>query len=109
MGKQWTFGGASGKVVWKQSKDIYGTMLAVSDKYRIIIMAYQIVEEHLDSEIGRRMSGFDTATGDLKWSAQANYASRLIINDRTIYAGGSGSPPYEKGGAWDLLSDWCGG
>ena len=95
---------ASGKVVWEQSTDIYGTSLALSDKQQTLVMAYQIVEEHLDSEIGGRMNGYDTSTGELNWSTEANYASRLILNDRTIYAGGAGSPPYENGGAWDLVT-----
>ena len=94
----------TGEVVWKQSDDVYGTMLAASDKHGALLMAYQVAEEHLDSEVGRRMSVFDLTDGKLMWTKAVNYGSRLIINDRIIYAGAPGSPPYEKGGAWDLLT-----
>ena len=49
----------------------------------------------LASELGGQLAAFGAVTGADKWQRQANYKSRLTVNDRTIYA---------DGGAWDLLT-----
>ena len=41
------------------------------------------------------MAAFDAKSGRRLWDIKANYQSRPMINDRTIYA---------QGGAWDLLT-----
>jgi outer membrane protein assembly factor BamB len=84
-----------GEVVWKSSEDIYGTMLALSEKHDVLLMSYQNTRFKLVSEVGGRMAAFAASTGDRLWDVEANYASRPIINDLTIYA---------QPGAWDLLT-----
>lgn len=86
---------ATGEVAWSRDDDIYGTMLAVSDKHAALLMSYQATRFRLDSEVGGRMSVFRTYDGEPVWAGKVNYGSRPTINDRTIYA---------DGGAWDLLT-----
>ena len=82
-----------GEVVWTSSEDIYGTMLALSQKHDILLMAYQDTRFKLVSEVGGRMSAFRASNGKRLWDIEASYASRPILNDSTIYA---------QPGAWDL-------
>lgn len=85
----------TGEEQWRQSDDIFGTMLAASDAHDVLLMAYQDTRFKLDSERGGRMAGYRASDGKRLWNVPARYASRPIINDRTIYA---------QPGAWDLLS-----
>jgi outer membrane protein assembly factor BamB len=85
----------NGEVRWKSSDNIYGTMLAVSQKYDVLLMAYQDTRFKLISEVGGRMAAFRASTGKRLWDVEARYASRPILNDSTIYA---------QPGAWDLIT-----
>ena len=84
---------SSGKVDWKKDKDIFGTMLALSAEKNILLMGYQPTRFRLPSEVGGRMAVFHTTDGYRVWDRKVNYASRPMLNDKTIYA---------EGGAWDL-------
>jgi len=86
---------ADGKVAWKASENIYGTMLALSEKHNVLLMCYQNTRFKLASERGGRMAAFRASDGKRLWDIQARYASRPILNGRTIYA---------QPGAWDLLT-----
>ncbi len=85
----------SGKTLWKNENDIFGTTVAISEPHKAIVMSYQPTRFRLDSEIGGRISVLGLEDGKPLWEAKASYESRPMINDRTIYA---------QGGAWDLLS-----
>jgi outer membrane protein assembly factor BamB len=85
----------TGKILWQQDDRIDGTMLAVGAKHNALLMSYQPTRFRLDSERGGRLTVFAADTGRRLWSTAANYRSRPIVNDRTIYA---------QGGAWDLLT-----
>jgi len=87
--------GKEGRIVWEEGKNIYGTLLAVSEEYGALLMAYQPTRFRLDSEIGGRMALFRASDGSRAWDIQARYESRPVINGRTIYA---------QPGAWDLLT-----
>ncbi len=82
-----------GEVLWTSSEDIYGTMLALSQKHDILLMAYQDTRFKLVSEVGGRMTAFRASNGNRLWDIKARYGSRPILNDSTIYA---------QPGAWDL-------
>ncbi|HND53158.1 MAG TPA: PQQ-binding-like beta-propeller repeat protein, partial [Pirellulaceae bacterium] len=86
---------ATGKVVWKSESEAFGTMLAYSPQHDSLLMAYQSTRFKLPSEVGGKIAVFRGATGRQVWSKAANYITRPLINDRTIYA---------QGGAWDLLT-----
>lgn len=85
----------TGKMLWQQDEDIYGTMLAARGEHEVLLMSYQPTRFRLDSELGGRMTAWNTEDGRRLWEVRANYQSRPILNDRTIYA---------QGGAWDLLT-----
>lgn len=95
---------ATGKVLWKNEDDIWGTQLAVSAKHGVLLMNYKAVKHkffELPSEVGGRLAGFDVASGKRLWEQVAKYQTRPLINDGTVYA---------EGGAWDLKTgspvDW---
>ncbi|MBN2476373.1 MAG: PQQ-binding-like beta-propeller repeat protein [Pirellulales bacterium] len=86
---------ATGEELWRQDEEIYGTTLAAGARHNVLLMSYQPTRFRLDSELGGRMAAFSTVDGRRLWDIRADYQSRPIINDRTIYA---------QGGAWDLLT-----
>jgi outer membrane protein assembly factor BamB len=86
---------ATGNVVWKQDKEIYGTLLALSTRHNALLMSYQPTRFKLPSEQGGRLGVFRTDDGRRLWDKTAKYETRPMINDLTVYA---------HGGAWDLLT-----
>lgn len=85
----------TGRTLWKNEDDIYGTMLAISSAHDVVLMSYQPTRFRLDSEVGGRMAAYRLSDGTRLWDIKADYASRPMINDTTIYA---------QGGAWELLT-----
>jgi len=88
----------TGKVVWENDKEIFGTMLALGSEHNVLVMGYQARHKPHDwnaSELGNRMAGFRPSDGTRLWDVACEYDSPPIINDRTIYA---------QPGAWDILT-----
>ncbi|MDA7920691.1 PQQ-binding-like beta-propeller repeat protein [Verrucomicrobiales bacterium] len=88
----------SGKELWRNDKEIFGTQLAASETHSTLMMNYEAVRHNffaLPSETGGRLAGFDLKTGKPRWDHAATYQTRPIINDYTIYA---------QGGAWNLIT-----
>lgn len=86
---------ATGKLLWKSDRDVFGTMLVYSAAHDALLMGYQSTRFKLPSEVGGRIAVLRGADGGQLWQQQATYVTRPVINDRTIYA---------QGGAWDLLT-----
>jgi outer membrane protein assembly factor BamB len=85
----------SGKLLWENRNEIFGTLLALSEKHGVLLMSYQPTTFQLDSELGGRMAAFRAADGTRLWDEKARYRCRPILNDRTVYA---------EPGKWDLLT-----
>ncbi len=86
----------TGQTRWTNDEDIFGTQLAVSDRYGVLLMCYQPAHQaSLDSELGDRMAALNVQDGTRIWETPARYVARPILNDRMIYA---------EPGAWDLLT-----
>jgi outer membrane protein assembly factor BamB len=88
----------TGKVLWKNDDNIWGTQLSVSAKHGVLLMNYKAVRHNfyeVPSEVGGRLAGFDIQSGKRLWDQDAKYQTRPLINDGAIYA---------QGGAWDLKS-----
>jgi len=86
----------TGKELWRNEDKIYGTQLSVSEPHSVLLMNYQAVRHKffaLPSETGGRLAGYDIRTGKRLWDIAANYQTRPLINDNTIYA---------QGGAWNI-------
>lgn len=95
-GRLLAFEAATGKLLWENTDDIWGTQLAVSARHGVLLMNFKAVRHNffeLPSEVGGRLAGFDSATGRRLWDQDAQYQTRPLINDTTVYA---------QGGAWDL-------
>lgn len=86
---------SSGRTLWESSRDIFGTLSILSTEHDVLLMGYQDTRFKLDSETGGRLAAFRASTGERLWDVKADYGSRPVVNDRTIYA---------QPGAWDLLS-----
>ena len=87
----------TGDEQWRSTEKIWGTQLSVSTKHDTLLMSYQGMRHkffRLPSEVGGRLAAFNTRTGKRRWEREAEYESKPIINDRTLFA---------QGGAWDLL------
>ncbi len=95
LGKLVCLDARTGQVKWRSDDDIFGTVLAFSASHDALLMSYQPTRFRLDSELGGRLRTYRAGSGEPLWEAKADYASRPMINDRTIYA---------QGGAWDLLT-----
>ena len=92
------FDSESGKEMWRNDKEIFGTQLAASEAHSTLMMNYEAVRHSffaLPSETGGRLAGFDLETGKPRWDHAAEYQTRPLINDYTIYA---------QGGAWNLIT-----
>lgn len=85
----------TGKEVWRNNDDVYGTLLALSVAHDALLMSYQPTRFRLGSEFGGKFRVYRASTGEPVWERRENYESRPLINDRTIYA---------QPGAWDLLT-----
>lgn len=88
----------TGKEAWRNDEDIFGTQLSVSEAHSTLLMNYQAVRHTffaLPSETGGRLAGFDLETGRRRWDQEAEYQTRPLINDYTVYA---------QGGAWNLIT-----
>ncbi len=86
----------TGKTLWKNDSDIWGTQIAVSAKHNVLLMNYKAVRHkffEIPSEAGGRLGGFDISTGAKLWEQQVKIETRPLINDDKIYA---------QGGSWDL-------
>lgn len=86
---------ATGKVLWRKTEDIYGTLLALGTAHDVLLMGYQPTRFKQLSEIGGALTGFRASDGKRLWEQKANYITRPVLNDRTVYA---------QGGAWDIVT-----
>ena len=84
----------SGTERWR-APSMFGTTLSLSTSHDSLVVAYQPTRFKLASEVGGTLAVFNTRDGKRRWKKKANYQSRVVINDRTVYA---------QGGAWDLRS-----
>lgn len=93
----------TGALAYREPRNIYGTLLALSVEHDVLVMTYQYIRFGLSSDFGGKMTGFRASTGRRLWDVDTNigfagdqsyqYSSRPIINGDTIYL-----EPW----AWDL-------
>lgn len=76
----------TGKRSWKSKKDIFGTTLAFSKQFDILLMFYQPTVFHLPSEVGGRIAAHSASEGYRLWEKKVKYSTRPLINEGTIVA-----------------------
>ncbi|MCA9102915.1 MAG: PQQ-binding-like beta-propeller repeat protein [Planctomycetales bacterium] len=85
----------TGEERWRRTENVFGTLLAVSPENDALMMSYQPTRFRLDSEKSQGMAVFKASDGTSLWESDRPYASRPMINGRTIYA---------QGAAFDLMT-----
>ncbi len=76
----------TGEVLWENDRDIFGTLLAVSEPHGVLVMSYQATRFSLASERGGRLAGFRSSDGTQLWNIGAKYSSRPVLIGGAIYA-----------------------
>ncbi len=92
---------ATGRVKWKRTEKIYGTMLALSTEHDALLMGYQPAGYGRASEGGGRLGAFRASTGKPLYDVAAKYGGHPVIIGRTVHAQ---SRHWARSGAWDLLT-----
>ncbi|NUQ63604.1 MAG: PQQ-binding-like beta-propeller repeat protein [Pirellulales bacterium] len=97
----------TGRMMWKTDDQVFGTLLALSEKHDVLVMSFQPTRFKLDSELGGRMAAYRAGSGEKLWDIAVAYRSRPILNDTVIYAE-PGEPNAKTStagpGKWDLLT-----
>ena len=72
----------TGKVLWKNEDNIWGTQVAVSAKHKVLLMNYKAVRHNffeIPSEVGGRLAGFDIETGKLCVMVSRHRAGLVVV------------------------------
>lgn len=104
----------TGRQVWKKDDDVFGNMLAASEKHDALLMAYpgnpggpmRGLKRDLQQ---KRMAVFRASTGEKLWDEPHGNAMRPVIIDRTVVTQGVDSRSLGKSrlpvpDAFDLLT-----
>ena len=86
----------TGKRLFRNADNIWGTLLILNEKYNKIIMSYNDVRLSLPSEKGGKIAVLDADTGNMIWesptrqdlpdSYSSSSRSRPLVNDSIIFA-----------------------
>lgn len=84
---------ATGDVVWKQEKDIFGTFLSYSAKHDILLQAGSLYRDRAYDETGKGMIAYRGKTGEVLWQdTEASYRGPCLLwKDQVITNGAGGS------------------
>ena len=85
----------SGKKLWEETSDIFGTWLGYSSQYKLLLQATRPSSDMLHGEEGRRMVAYNTDTKGKIWDKEMTYINPPIIHNDKIYSNGIG---------WSLLT-----
>jgi outer membrane protein assembly factor BamB len=103
MGTLIALDATSGKVLWSNTEDIFGTLLVLDKKSDALFMGYQMTE--MPSDRGGQMVVFRGSDGRRLWSRQVQSTVRPILRNHTIYATISDRKgPGEICGMWDVTT-----
>lgn len=102
-----------GQVIWRTREDVYGSMLALSVRHDVLLMAYAAHRRgQLLADLGLGLSAFRASDGKRLWDRKADYMSLPVIVDRTVIVDPGGgprgryrvSPAQVRPSAWDLVT-----
>lgn len=104
---------ATGKVAWTHEENVFGSMLAISEKYGVVLMGSDVKERGtLWYDYPQGLAVFKAADGKKLWEKEVLYKQRPMIIDRTIVAEGFNLDNADRRNAmkrhypsaWDLLT-----
>ncbi len=75
---------ATGKIVWKNDKDIYGRWLGISEANNMVLLSNRPSRDMLSGEKGERMTALDLRTGKIVWDKKMTYNNPPILLDDSI-------------------------
>ena len=96
----------TGKVLFEETKDIFGTWLGYSVKHKFLLQATRPSQDMLTGEVGNRMIVYNAISKKKVWDKKIEYDNPPIIHNDKIYTNGegfsliTGDPIVEK----DLLT-----
>ena len=92
----------SGKPIWEQENDIFGTWLSYSATHDILLQAGALANDRLNDEVGQGMTAYQGKDGMVLWNdPQRAYAGPCILHHKTIITNANS---YQRStGAFNLL------
>lgn len=96
----------TGKELWKESKNVFGTFLNYSTEHDLVVQASSKYRDRAADESGKGISVFEGATGELVWSdEQIGYGGPCLLWKDKILTNGSGGFSIDlrtgKASGWD--------
>jgi len=104
---------ADGRVLWTHGEDVFGSMLAVSEPYDVVLMGSDVKERGtLFADYPQGLAVFRGHDGTKLWEKEVLCKQRPMIVDRTIIAEGFNLDSADRNNAlhrhypsaWDLLT-----
>ena len=92
----------SGKPLWEQETDIFGTWLSYSEQHDVLLQAGALAGDRLTDEVGEGMIAYQGKDGNVIWGdLQRAYAGPCILHHDTIFTNANS---YQRSaGAFNLL------
>jgi|UniRef100_UPI003783DBD8 outer membrane protein assembly factor BamB len=93
----------TGKVLWEQEKDLFGTWLGYSKKHDVLLQAGAKASDRLSTEVGDGMIAYEGKTGRVRWQdLKRAYTGPCILHNELILTGANSYT--SSGGAFSLLT-----
>lgn len=93
----------TGKVLWEQEKDVFGTWLGYSKEHDVLLQAGAKAGDRLSTEVGDGMIAYEGKTGRVRWQdLKRVYTGPSILHNELILTGANSYS--SSGGAFSLLT-----
>ena len=93
----------TGKVLWEQETDIFGTWLGYSKAHDVLLQAGAKASDRISSEVGDGMIASQGKTGRVRWQdLKRAYTGPCILHNELILTGANSYS--SSGGAFSLLT-----
>jgi outer membrane protein assembly factor BamB len=93
----------TGKVLWEQEKDLFGTWLGYSKEHDVLLQAGAKASDRLSTEVGDGMVAYEGKTGRARWQdLKRTYTGPCILHNELILTGANSYS--SSGGAFSLLT-----
>jgi outer membrane protein assembly factor BamB len=80
----------TGKKIYEETKNIFGTWLGYSAEYKMLLQATRPSSDMLNGEVGNRMIVYKTETKEIVWDKPIKYSNPPIISNDKIYTNSDG-------------------